>query len=71
MVEATMVLLTGDPRVLTGLDVSSIELLLQLGRPVYDLAGKNLVEEWQLADLPTYIKARTNAVPLTMPHMRN
>jgi citronellol/citronellal dehydrogenase len=72
MVEATMALLTGDPRVLTGLDVYSIELLHQLGRPVYDLAGKNLVEGWQPADLPAHIHARgTTAVPLGMPHTRS
>ena len=71
MVEATVALLTGDPRVLTGLDVYSIELLNQLGRPVYDLAGENLVEGWQPADLPAYIKARTNSDPLGSPHARN
>jgi NAD(P)-dependent dehydrogenase (short-subunit alcohol dehydrogenase family) len=56
MVEATVALLIGDPLILTGLDVYSIELLHQLDRPVYDLAGKNLMEGWQPADLLAYIQ---------------
>lgn len=52
MIEAAVVLLTGDPAVLTGLVAYSLSLLYQLDRPVYDLAGEELVEGWQPADFP-------------------
>jgi NAD(P)-dependent dehydrogenase (short-subunit alcohol dehydrogenase family) len=65
MVEAVLALLTGDPAVMTGRDVSSIELLLELQRPVYDFSGKTLVDGWQPADLPAFIEARKEPVPLS------
>jgi NAD(P)-dependent dehydrogenase (short-subunit alcohol dehydrogenase family) len=65
MVEAVLALLTGDPAALTGRDVSSIELLLELQRPVYDFAGTTLVEGWQPTDFPAFIEARKVPVPLS------
>jgi len=65
MVEAVLALLTGDPAVLTGRDVSSIELLVELQRPVYDFSGTTLVDGWQPADLPAFIEARKVPVPLS------
>jgi NAD(P)-dependent dehydrogenase (short-subunit alcohol dehydrogenase family) len=64
MVEAVTALLAGDPLTMTGRDVSSIELLLELGRPVYDLTGTSLLQGWQPADLPRFIEARKNPIPL-------
>jgi NAD(P)-dependent dehydrogenase (short-subunit alcohol dehydrogenase family) len=55
MAEATLVLCSGDPDVLTGRVTTSLELLVDLQRPVRDLAGKALVEGWQPADLPPKI----------------
>jgi NAD(P)-dependent dehydrogenase (short-subunit alcohol dehydrogenase family) len=64
MVEAVVALLTGDPDTLTGRDVYSIELLHELQLPVYDLSGNTLVEGWQPDDLPAYMAARAEPVPL-------
>jgi NAD(P)-dependent dehydrogenase (short-subunit alcohol dehydrogenase family) len=63
MVEAMLALVTGDPAVLTGRDVYSVELLVELQRPVYDFTGTTLVEGWQPADLPAYIEARSGPPP--------
>jgi citronellol/citronellal dehydrogenase len=52
MAEAALALLTGDPDVLTGQVAHSLSLLRALGRPVRDLDGATLVEDWQPADLP-------------------
>ena len=57
MVEAVMALLTGDPKVLTARDVASIDLLIELQRPVYDFGGTQLVAGWQPQDLPGYVTA--------------
>ena len=57
MVEAVMALLTGDPKVLTAHDVASIDLLIELQRPVYDFGGTQLVAGWQPQDLPGYVTA--------------
>ena len=59
MAESVLALATGDPNVLTGRDVYSVELLYELQRPVYDFTGTTLVEGWQPADLPPYIEARS------------
>ncbi len=40
---------------LTGRIAFSLQLLVELGRPVHDLAGEQLVEGWQPADLPAVI----------------
>jgi NAD(P)-dependent dehydrogenase (short-subunit alcohol dehydrogenase family) len=48
-------LVTGDPAVLTGRIAYSLQLLLELRRPVYDLQGQELVEGWQPDDLAPVI----------------
>jgi len=58
MAEAALALCTGDPNVLTGRIAYSLQLLLELERPVRDLRGRHLVEGWQPDDLPAAIKAR-------------
>jgi NAD(P)-dependent dehydrogenase (short-subunit alcohol dehydrogenase family) len=55
MAEAALVLASCDPAVLTGRIAFSLQLLLELQRPVRDLAGESLVEGWQPADLPAVI----------------
>jgi NAD(P)-dependent dehydrogenase (short-subunit alcohol dehydrogenase family) len=56
MAEATLALCSGDPAVLTGRVTTSLELLVDLGRPVRDLAGEALVAGWQPADIPPRIE---------------
>jgi NAD(P)-dependent dehydrogenase (short-subunit alcohol dehydrogenase family) len=58
MAEAALVLCTGDPNVLTGRIAYSLQLLLELERPVRDLQGRRLVGGWQPGDLPAAINAR-------------
>jgi len=58
MAEAALALCTGDPSLLTGRIAFSLQLLLELERPVYDLHGKDLVEGWQPADLARVIRAQ-------------
>ncbi len=58
MAEAALALCTGDPEVLTGRIGYSLQLLLELERPVRDLRGRELVPGWQPTDLPAAIKAR-------------
>jgi NAD(P)-dependent dehydrogenase (short-subunit alcohol dehydrogenase family) len=55
MAEAALALCTGDPGVLTGRVAYSLQLLVELGRPVRDLHGEELVAGWQPADLPAVI----------------
>jgi NAD(P)-dependent dehydrogenase (short-subunit alcohol dehydrogenase family) len=55
MAEAALALVTGDPAVLTGRIAYSLQLLVELQRPVRDLDGDALVEGWQPADLPAVI----------------
>ena len=55
MAEAALALCTGDPQVLTGRVAYSLQLLVELQRPVLDLHGDALVEGWQPADLPAVI----------------
>jgi NAD(P)-dependent dehydrogenase (short-subunit alcohol dehydrogenase family) len=55
MAEAALALVTGDPAVLTGRIAFSLQLLVELQRPVRDLAGRELHEGWQPADLPAVI----------------
>lgn len=52
MAEAALALCTADPRVLTGQVTTSLQLLLDLERPVRDLTGTALVPDWQPPDLP-------------------
>jgi NAD(P)-dependent dehydrogenase (short-subunit alcohol dehydrogenase family) len=56
MAESALALCTGDPAVLTGRIAYSLQLLLELERPTYDLAGKELIEGWQPEDLTSIIK---------------
>ncbi len=55
MAEAALALCTGDPNVLTGRIAYSLQLLLELRRPVRDLHGEHLVEGWQPDDLAAVI----------------
>lgn len=55
MAEAAVALLTGDPHVLTGRIAFSLQLLVELNRPVRDLQGQSLVEGWQPEDIPAVI----------------
>ena len=63
MAEATLALCSGDPRVLTGRVTTSLSLLVDLGRPVWSLDGRSLVDGWQPADIaarqlaPSYLRA--------------
>jgi NAD(P)-dependent dehydrogenase (short-subunit alcohol dehydrogenase family) len=58
MAEAALALCTGDPNVLTGRIAYSLQLLLELDRPVYDLQGRELVDGWQPADLAERMRVR-------------
>jgi NAD(P)-dependent dehydrogenase (short-subunit alcohol dehydrogenase family) len=55
MAEAALALCSGDPDVLTGRIAYSLQLLVELDRPVLDLAGEQLVPGWQPGDLPPVI----------------
>lgn len=53
--EAALALCSCDPARLTGRIAYSLQLLVELGRPVRDLHGDHLVEGWQPEDLPPVI----------------
>jgi NAD(P)-dependent dehydrogenase (short-subunit alcohol dehydrogenase family) len=55
MAEAALALCTANPAVLTGRIAYSLQLLVELGRPVHDLEGRALVDGWQPPDLPPVI----------------
>jgi NAD(P)-dependent dehydrogenase (short-subunit alcohol dehydrogenase family) len=55
MAEAALALCTGDPFTLTGRISYSLQLLLELDRPVYDMRGEKLVPGMQPEDLPQRI----------------
>jgi NAD(P)-dependent dehydrogenase (short-subunit alcohol dehydrogenase family) len=55
MAEAALALCTADPGVLTGRIAYSLQLLLELRRPVRDLRGGELVDGWQPDDLAAVI----------------
>ncbi len=55
MVEAGHALLTGDPSVLTGRIAYSLQLLVELQRPVYDWENRTLLEGWQPNDILEHI----------------
>jgi NAD(P)-dependent dehydrogenase (short-subunit alcohol dehydrogenase family) len=55
MVEASMALCTEGPEALHARIGYSLDLLVELRRPVYSLDGSTLVEGWQPADLPERI----------------
>ena len=56
MAQASLALCSGDPGVLTGRVVTSLELLVELDRSVRDLSGAVLVPGWQPHDLPPKIE---------------
>jgi NAD(P)-dependent dehydrogenase (short-subunit alcohol dehydrogenase family) len=58
MAEAALALCTGDAEALTGRIAYSLQLLLELQRPVHHLHGETLVEGWQPTDLPARIAAQ-------------
>jgi NAD(P)-dependent dehydrogenase (short-subunit alcohol dehydrogenase family) len=58
MAEAALALCTGDPAVLTGRITYSLELLVELDRPVYDVTGQDLLFGWQPIELPARIGAQ-------------
>jgi NAD(P)-dependent dehydrogenase (short-subunit alcohol dehydrogenase family) len=68
MVESTLALLRTATPSRTGQDLYSIELLRELQQPVYDLTGTELIEGWQPEDLPAYMAARAEPVPLSGPY---
>lgn len=55
MAEAALALCSGDPAVLTGRIAFSLQLLVELRRPVLDLHGESLVPGWQPDDLQAVI----------------
>ena len=62
MAEGALALCTADPDTLTGQVTTSLQLLVDLNRPVYDLHGKELVADWQPESLPSRIdKMRQHA----------
>ncbi|HEX7096018.1 MAG TPA: SDR family oxidoreductase [Acidimicrobiales bacterium] len=61
MAEAALALVTGDPA-LTGRIAYSLQLLVELRRPVYDLHGEHLVPGWQPDDLPAVIDRQAAAL---------
>ncbi|MCU1396182.1 MAG: short-chain dehydrogenase [Ilumatobacteraceae bacterium] len=56
MAEAAVALCSGDPAVSTGRIAFSLQLLLELRRPVLDLQGNELVAGWQPDDLREVIE---------------
>jgi NAD(P)-dependent dehydrogenase (short-subunit alcohol dehydrogenase family) len=56
MVEAAFALLVADPNVLTGRIAYSLQLIVELGLPVYDFAGTELMDGWQVTDIIPKIK---------------
>lgn len=55
MAEAALALCTTDPDVLTGRIAYSLQLLIELHRPVRSLDASTLVDGWQPDDLPAVI----------------
>ncbi|MDE0492324.1 MAG: SDR family NAD(P)-dependent oxidoreductase [Acidimicrobiaceae bacterium] len=62
MAEAALALCTGDPDRLTGRIAFSLQLLVELRRPVFDLLGESLVDGWQPEDLPDIISRQQQSV---------
>lgn len=61
MVEAALALCTASPERLHARIAYSLGLLVELGRPVYDLHGEVLTQGWQPADLPARLEAQRAA----------
>jgi NAD(P)-dependent dehydrogenase (short-subunit alcohol dehydrogenase family) len=62
MVEAALALCTEPPEALHGRIAYSLDLLLELQRPVRGLHGESLTAGWQPADLPARLEAQRAAV---------
>jgi NAD(P)-dependent dehydrogenase (short-subunit alcohol dehydrogenase family) len=62
MAEAALALVTGDPERLTARLAFSLQLLVELQRPVRDLAGRNLVDGWQPAELTAVLERQAAAL---------
>ena len=56
MAEGALALCTGDPDVLTGQVTTSLQLLVDLQRPVHDRWGRALLDDWQPEQLPDRIE---------------
>jgi NAD(P)-dependent dehydrogenase (short-subunit alcohol dehydrogenase family) len=56
--EAALALCSSDSAILSGRIAYSLQLLLELKRPVLDLHGENLVDGWQPGDLQAVIAAQ-------------
>jgi hypothetical protein len=56
MAEGALALCTADPNTLTGQVTTSLQLLADLNRSVYDLHGERLVADWQPPSLPPRIE---------------
>jgi NAD(P)-dependent dehydrogenase (short-subunit alcohol dehydrogenase family) len=61
MVEAAMALCSPAPQQLNGRIAYSLQLLLELQRPVYDLQGSALEPGWQPADIPGHLEIQVKA----------
>jgi len=56
MAEAALALCTADPATLTGQVTTSLQLLVDLDRPVHDVTGRTLLADWQPSALPPRIE---------------
>jgi NAD(P)-dependent dehydrogenase (short-subunit alcohol dehydrogenase family) len=59
MAESALALCAGDPNELTGVIGYSLQVLVDLDRPTYDLTGRELVDGWQPRALPEKIAIMT------------
>jgi NAD(P)-dependent dehydrogenase (short-subunit alcohol dehydrogenase family) len=80
LAEAALALVTADPKRLSARIAFSLQLLVELGRPVRDLRGEALVEGWQPADIRRVLEAQArehagngwkNAYDFGRPHSPN
>jgi NAD(P)-dependent dehydrogenase (short-subunit alcohol dehydrogenase family) len=62
MAEAALALCTVEAGTLTARIAYSLQLLVELDRPVRDLEGRHLLEGWQPADLPAVIRRQAEAM---------
>lgn len=61
MAEAALALVSADPEKLTARIAFSLQLLVELRRPVRDLHGESLVEGWQPADIERALERQSAA----------
>ncbi len=62
MAEAALALCTAEAAALTGRIAFSLQLQVELKRPVLDLHGEHPVEGWQPQDLPEIIARQEQSV---------